>query len=131
VVVIVAGAVALAVALFVSALVLRGLWSWLRDRGGPRRRPEPSGPMVIADDEPELPVLRRGALEAQRHLVEIGRPIDAVVAAWLALEEAAASSGVRRSPAQTPTEFTATPATARSRSTCCPGWSWTGWRPAR
>ena len=33
-------------------------------------------------------------------------PGDAVIAAWLSLEDAAAESGVRRHPAQTPTEFT-------------------------
>src|SRR5690606_38017162 len=33
-------------------------------------------------------------------------PHDAVVAAWVALEDAAAEHGHRRAPAQTPTEFT-------------------------
>jgi len=34
-----------------------------------------------------------------------GTPKDAVIAAWLALEETAAMHGIERSPAQTPTEF--------------------------
>lgn len=106
VIVVVAGAVASAVALFVAVRLAQGVWAWLQDRGGPRHRPVPPSPTAVADLEPELPVLRRGVVEAQRHLAEIERPVDAVVAAWLALEEAAASSGVRRSPAQTPTEFT-------------------------
>jgi len=35
-------------------------------------------------------------------------PSDAVIAAWLALEQAASRHGMTRDPAQTPTEFTAT-----------------------
>jgi hypothetical protein len=54
-------------------------------------------------------VLLRGAVAAAR--LELrqrrsGPPSDAVVAAWLRLEEAAAESGFARAPHQTPTEFT-------------------------
>ncbi|WP_127571334.1 DUF4129 domain-containing protein [Georgenia faecalis] len=58
------------------------------------------------DVEPDLPALRRGADAADALLRSAREPGDAVVAAWLALEDAAASSGVPRDPAQTPTEFT-------------------------
>ena len=45
--------------------------------------------------------------EALRRLDQAGDASDAVILAWLALEEAAARHGVNRSPSQTPTEFTA------------------------
>ncbi|WP_154793105.1 DUF4129 domain-containing protein [Occultella kanbiaonis] len=61
----------------------------------------------VADAEPELPVLEQGVSAALKHLDQIREPRDAIVAAWLALEDAAARSGVVRAPAQTPTEFTA------------------------
>ncbi|MET1006677.1 MAG: DUF4129 domain-containing protein [Propionibacteriaceae bacterium] len=90
-----------------AALVL--LW-WLRRRylasGVERRGAREVGETVLLPVQPELPVLRRGAEAAQRSLDEIRDPNNAIVAAWLALEEAAASSGVQRKPAETPSEFT-------------------------
>ncbi|MET7279241.1 DUF4129 domain-containing protein [Kribbella sp. NPDC005582] len=38
--------------------------------------------------------------------IDSGRATDAVIACWVALEEAAASAGVAREPAETPAEFT-------------------------
>jgi hypothetical protein len=61
----------------------------------------------VLPSAPELPVLRRGVAAAQRHLDRIPDADNAIVEAWLALEAAASSSGVRRRPAETPTEFTA------------------------
>ncbi|SED71347.1 protein of unknown function [Ruania alba] len=94
-------------ALVVLALLVR-LLLWLR-RPTPPAPPEPRGLAGHGeiDEEPELPVLHRGVQAAVAHLEQIHEPRDAIVAAWLALEEAAARSGVRRRPAQTPTEFTA------------------------
>lgn len=57
--------------------------------------------------EPDLPALRRGVAAARSVLVEHDDPDDAIIAAWLALESAAASSGVVRARSATPTEFTA------------------------
>lgn len=54
---------------------------------------------------PEIPVLQRGVAAARRILDDGADPADAIIRAWLALEEAAASAGVRRNAAQTPTEF--------------------------
>lgn len=101
-----AGVVAVvALALFIGWRV----WLWARRRladRAPRRPARTTTPVPTDDPEPDVPVLRRGVAEAQRSLRAIGRPVDAVVAAWVALETAAEASGVVRSPAQTPTEFT-------------------------
>jgi Domain of unknown function (DUF4129) len=59
-----------------------------------------------APPEPDIPVLLRGVSAAQELLTRYAEPSDAVVAAWLALEEAADRSGVHRRPSATPTEFT-------------------------
>ena len=61
-------------------------------------------------NEPDPPSARllRAARAAQAEFAEHqgGPPADAVIAAWLRLEAAAASSGTRRHAHQTPTEFT-------------------------
>ncbi|WP_460809195.1 DUF4129 domain-containing protein [Microlunatus endophyticus] len=68
----------------------------------------PDDDIEVADMAlPDLPTLQQGAAKAEERLLAIGNPTDAIIAAWLALEEAADSSGVHRRPAQTPTEFTA------------------------
>ncbi len=59
-------------------------------------------------DDVDLPQLQDAVTRALAHLDGHPRPRDAVVAAWVALEEAAARAGTRRDPAQTPTEFTGT-----------------------
>lgn len=61
-----------------------------------------SGPL------PDLPTLRAGVADAGAELGSAEDPVDAVIAAWVALEEAADRSGVVRHPAWTPTEFTVT-----------------------
>jgi hypothetical protein len=93
-------------------LVLR----WLRGHPGPPIPEGPddfgieggatiSGPGVVL---PDLPALREGVADADVALRRFARPADAVIAAWVRLEEAAAHSGVLRDPAATPTEFTLT-----------------------
>jgi hypothetical protein len=97
---------------WVAFLVLR----WLHRHPGP---PEPEGPddlgvaggAAIAGPGvvlPDLPALREGVADADLALRRFARPADAVIAAWVRLEEAAAHSGVLRDPAATPTEFTLT-----------------------
>ncbi|MFC8190050.1 DUF4129 domain-containing protein [Cellulomonas sp. NPDC057328] len=90
----------------VLALVAR----WLR-----RRRwwtPPPPGdadaPGTAADvgDMQVVAAMRAGVRSASRALADDVPPGDAVVAAWVAVEEAAASTGVVRDRAQTATEFT-------------------------
>lgn len=62
----------------------------------------PSSP----ESEPDAPVLRRGIDQALDLLDEEREPNDAVVRAWLGLEESAADAGIVRRSAETPTEFT-------------------------
>ncbi|MEE6287593.1 DUF4129 domain-containing protein [Georgenia sp. MJ173] len=66
------------------------------------------GVLPVADVplEPDLPALRRGVAAARAALAGHAEPDDAVIAAWLELEAAAASSGVDRAPSDTPTELT-------------------------
>lgn len=61
-----------------------------------------AGPGVL----PHLRTLREGVEDAGAHLRSRRRAADAVIAAWVSLEDAAARSGVVRHPAATPTEFT-------------------------
>ncbi|PUB26203.1 uncharacterized protein DUF4129 [Promicromonospora sp. AC04] len=56
----------------------------------------------------DLPELQDAVTRALAHLDGHARPRDAVIAAWVALEEAAERAGTHRDPAQTPTEFAGT-----------------------
>ncbi len=104
----VAAAVAIIVLLMRRWLRLRrsrARWA-LRDVGpltadDPALRPVP-------DAEPaDEPTLRRGIEEALRQLDEQRDPVDAVMRAWLGLQQTAEESGISRRSAETPTEFTA------------------------
>lgn len=88
------------------------IW-WLRRH--PLRRPPgppddggilPGHAMTDQTVAPSLPVLREGISAAGDELLGGRSPVDGVIAAWVALEAAAARSGVVRHPASTPTEFT-------------------------
>lgn len=100
-------AVALSIALGLAVLqVIRR--HQLRDPASdPAHGDQEAGDAVLADGFlPDLDELRTGVAGAAEHLRSHARPADAVVAAWVALEEAAERSGVPRHPAATPTEFT-------------------------
>ncbi len=58
-------------------------------------------------NEPEPAVVRRGLDRALETLAEPREPRDAIERAWVGLEEGAADSGLRRLPAETPSEFAA------------------------
>jgi hypothetical protein len=58
------------------------------------------------EPEPDMPVLRTGIGLALQVLDEQRDPADAIVRAWLGLQETAEESGIVRQPAETPTEFT-------------------------
>ncbi|MFI2295514.1 DUF4129 domain-containing protein [Isoptericola sp. NPDC019571] len=60
-----------------------------------------------------LPELQDAVATALARIDDAATPHDAVVAAWVALEDAAARHGTRRDPAQTATEFTARLLTTR------------------
>jgi hypothetical protein len=53
-----------------------------------------------------LPSLRRGLLRALDVLGSDRSPRDAIIEAWLGLQEAAEDAGFRRGESETPTEFT-------------------------
>jgi hypothetical protein len=103
-----------AVALAVVLAVLFVMW-WRRQ--APRRRaPRPNEvdtpPAVAAEvgrpaePEPDVPVIRSGLEEALLELERDVEPGDAVVRAWLGLQQTAEQSGVTRGRSETPTEFT-------------------------
>lgn len=101
------GAVGRAFLAVAALVIIYGMWTWIRARLVLRRHVQATpAPAVATETRPDLPVLRRGVREARRYLQEITDPTDAVIAAWLSLEEAAESSGVHRRASQTPTEFT-------------------------
>lgn len=105
-----AGFLLITAALVALALLLR------RFAGGGRRgidagtddtaAPPGPGTAAVGVDVPDVDALREGVAAAAAHLAGAGRPVDAVIAAWVRLEEAAAASGLPRDPAATPTEFT-------------------------
>jgi hypothetical protein len=90
------------------AIALVGVMIWRRIAERLRRRDAPP----IEDDEqpnevrPDAPVIRAGLTSAIDELTVTANPTDAVLRAWLAVEKAAARSGVPRKPSDTPTEFT-------------------------
>jgi hypothetical protein len=104
----VATATLLAIALALLHLARRGARrdSGLRgEDGAEESRP---GAGVPREDRPDVQALREGVAAAAADLRTAARPADAVIAAWVRLEEAAGASGLRRDPASTPTEFTLT-----------------------
>ena len=104
--------VAVAIAALVVALLL---WRWWADRparAATRRHSfavEAVSEVPVApepDPEPDTPALRTGIELALQALDEQREPADAIVRAWLGLQETAEQSGIVRLPAETPTEFT-------------------------
>jgi hypothetical protein len=105
-------AVLIAAAVVIIVLLVR---RWLRNR---RSRPQlglrdvglltADNPVLraIPDAEPEPEPLRRGIEQALRELDEQREPADAVMRAWLGLQQTAEESGITRRMAETPTEFT-------------------------
>ncbi|GAA1985557.1 hypothetical protein GCM10009718_23630 [Isoptericola halotolerans] len=104
------GVVALVLLLWVAA---RKVLAALRSTTPAPAPPEPDtldpGTDLATDAEPTMPLpeLVDAVTRALALLDAADGPRDAVVAAWVALEDAAAEHGTARDPAQTPTEFTA------------------------
>lgn len=87
-----------------ARLARSGRWAW--GRRTPGEEAEPGDALRGTAVDPDVAVLRAGLRAAQEQLAVPGRPVDAVIAAWLALERAAGRCGVAREPSSTPTEFT-------------------------
>lgn len=84
--------------------IRRSLLPWL---AALRTRPAAAEPEEVgALDALPLTELRTAAAHAETLVREGERSPDAIIAAWLALQDAAERSGATRAPAQTPTEFT-------------------------
>jgi hypothetical protein len=97
--------------LLLIAVILLLLRYWLRHRRvavGRFLRVETAfeDSTTETETDADLPVLHRGLLRAADVLETNREPRDAIVRAWLGLQEAAEDSGLRRRPAETPTEFT-------------------------
>lgn len=71
---------------------------------------------VTAVPEPEVAVdaVRRGIAGALQAIDDRALPTDAVIAAWVGLEESAADAGASRAPSETPAEFALRIITRRS-----------------
>ena len=104
---ILAVAVAVAVVVLVAVVVWRSSPAWRERRAKSHRAAQDSSAATDHDREAARRTLRGGLDEALRLVAQLTDPTDAIVAAWLALEEAAAMIGAPRGPADTPTEFTA------------------------
>jgi hypothetical protein len=96
-------------ALAVVAVLVVAFFVW---RLLPRRTPKAQRPAALGDHvlgQPlteSAPAVQQGLGAAQHLLDTVADPTDAVLAAWVALEQAADRSGHPRRPADTPTEFT-------------------------
>ncbi|MGN6444588.1 DUF4129 domain-containing protein [Amnibacterium sp.] len=93
------------VALALAVLLIRLLLSAARGR---RRRLGLEGAAAQGADPlvADAPAVLRGIAAALVAFAEDREPGDAVVRAWLGLQQAAEDAGFARSPAETPTEFT-------------------------
>jgi hypothetical protein len=96
-----------------ALVVAFGIWSWLSSRRLPAAAPLPARSsaqvthaLAEPEPEPEPEVLLGGIALALQALDEPREPGDAVVRAWLGLEQMAEESGIVRYASETPTEFT-------------------------
>lgn len=100
-----------AVALFVLLLIMRALVRAWRDRPQRLRDGDDVGfdlhdeATTVDDDAAAAPVIQRGIDGALRTIDARRVPSDAIIAAWVGLEESAADAGISRSPSETASEF--------------------------
>jgi hypothetical protein len=99
-----------AIAVVVVALLVWRWWARRPSLGGSGLSPvavaASSEVVTEPEPEPDMPALRTGVSLALLVLDEQRDPADAIVRAWLGLQETAEESGIVRRPAETPTEFT-------------------------
>ncbi|WP_166436068.1 DUF4129 domain-containing protein [Cellulomonas shaoxiangyii] len=104
------GPVVAVVLVVLAAAVLALVARWLLRRRWPGPPPpgddDLGGAEGDVDETHVVTALRAGVSAAARALDDDVPPGDAVVAAWVAVEDAAASTGIVRDRAQTATEFT-------------------------
>lgn len=95
-------------AALVLAVLAVAFWIWRVLPRRPARTTAASvaGGLGAVAGGPDAPAVQEGVRTAQQLLDTVTDPTDAVLAAWVALEDAAARSGVPRRPADTPTELT-------------------------
>lgn len=110
---VVAGVVALLV------IVIRALLRAWRNRPTERRdgvevAAEVAEVAAVREPEVVIEAIRRGIAGALQAIDERALPTDAVIAAWVGLEESAADAGVTRAPSETPGEFALRIITRRS-----------------
>jgi hypothetical protein len=100
-------ALLLVLALALVAVLVRLLVSAVRNRR-PRREPEHHEQPEFGSSRgsAEATSVRRGIAAALEVLTEDREPADAVVRAWLGLQQSAEDIGVARGSSETPTEFT-------------------------
>ncbi|WP_425953659.1 DUF4129 domain-containing protein [Xylanimonas sp. McL0601] len=98
--------VALVVAFFLGRLVLRQIAEWREREKPPDVGLDLLGGASVPGGQVDLPALVDAVSAALARLDTAGTPHDAVVAAWVELENAAARHGWERFPSETSTEFT-------------------------
>jgi hypothetical protein len=99
------------IGVLVAAAIATLLYRWwagrrLRIAGAHRPAVTTAVSAVPVEPEPDTPALRSAIDLALDALDEPREPADAIVRAWLGLQETAEASGIIRQPAETPTEFT-------------------------
>jgi hypothetical protein len=112
-------AIVMAILVLAALAVIVLLWIRKHPRRGTRRQfstvdSDAEDVLVGQEAVPDLPTLRRGLALASEALETDRTPRDAIVRAWVGLQEAAEDSGVSRRLSETPTEFTARVFTAVS-----------------
>lgn len=100
----------LAVVITALALIVRAVQLYWRERP-PRRQyaanADTAGQAdIIAEATPDAPIMRRGIEAARAAISGHQDPTDAIIAAWVGLEQTAVDSGVGRGASETPAEFT-------------------------
>jgi hypothetical protein len=101
--------VMIALAVVIVIVILGWVWRYpFRSLRRPRNAEGlvTSAAEPVTEPEPDAPVLRRGIDQALALLQNERNPGNAVIRAWLGLEESAADAGIVRRSAETPTEFT-------------------------
>lgn len=102
--------IAIAGGILIAILIVRVLLRAWRDR--PLRRRDggevdvaSTGEATSPEPDAVAPAIRRGVAGALRSIAEGATPTDAIIAAWVGLEESAADAGLTRGRSETPAEF--------------------------